>query len=450
MGTSLLLYLAVTSSCWQYPAIHNEKECIKSNPVKNLWSFLSHYNPKNTYLTDNELRILLARDNLNPEVIDKVATTIECAERHNLDYKPILTVIDYSISANKKRFWVYDLMNKKLLYHTYVSHGITSGALLTEFFSNTYNSKASSIGVYKTNNSYWGRDGLSMRLTGVDNGFNDNAHGRAIVMHGGWYVDESFINNYGRPGRSWGCPALPTNMVKKVINTIKDDTLMVMYYPTENWFTKSKYLNCKNFVHKPSKINLNVKPFVKLDNKREEVLFVRNSKNSNSETILAIPASVYARVFVKQPPVERMLRRQIEKREYIAISKNEYLALAKHPENLLQEILNEIQFVTPEIVMERGYYKTKMKITNLGKILALRTNANAKKYLQQASNTQNTIEITNDKIITPNTNKTDALATESISKPENSEPTSELLIIDSDKGAIKLTPSDRFIRWIGL
>ena len=106
---------------------------------------------------------------------------------------------------------------KKLLFHTYVSHGITSGTLLTNYFSNKYNSKASSIGVYKTEKAYYGREGLSLRLDGLDRSFNDNASNRSVVMHGGWYVDEHFIKKYGRPGRSWGCPALPLNFINPLL-----------------------------------------------------------------------------------------------------------------------------------------------------------------------------------------------------------------------------------------
>lgn len=90
------------------------------------------------------------------------------------------------------------------MFHTYVSHGIRSGSLLTNYFSNKHNSKASSIGVYLTDQTYYGRDGLSLRLTGLDKGFNDNATSRYVVMHGGWYVDENFIKNMAEQAEAGG------------------------------------------------------------------------------------------------------------------------------------------------------------------------------------------------------------------------------------------------------
>ena len=130
------------------------------------------------------------------------------------------------------------------MYHMVLNPATSPGALMTNYFSNKFNSKASSIGVYKTEQAYYGRDGLSLRLDGLDQSFNDNASNRSVVMHSGWYVEESFIKKYGRPGRSWGCPALPLENSQAIINTIKDKSLLVIYYPSDRWFAKSKFLNC--------------------------------------------------------------------------------------------------------------------------------------------------------------------------------------------------------------
>src|SRR3990167_1240369 len=181
---------------------------------------------------------------LHLAVIHKVLTIIKCADQHQLARNQILTIIDYSLSAREKRLWVFDLAEKKLLFHTYVSHGIKSGELLTTWFSNKYDSKSSSLGVYKTEKTYYGRDGLSLKLNGLESGFNDHAYGRSIVMHGGWYVDEQFINKYGRSGRSWGCPALPIHLTAPILNTIKDNSLFIIYYPNDHWFLTSKFLTC--------------------------------------------------------------------------------------------------------------------------------------------------------------------------------------------------------------
>src|SRR3990167_3161690 len=137
--------------------------------------------------------MLKEQKSLNSALVDKVLTTLVCSKMHHVDHNNILTIIDYSLPSSEKRLWIFDLKAKKLLFYTYVSHGITSGSLRSEYFSNKYNSRASSIGVFKTEQAYYGREGLSLKLEGLDRGFNDNAFNRYIVMHGGWYVNEPFI-----------------------------------------------------------------------------------------------------------------------------------------------------------------------------------------------------------------------------------------------------------------
>ena len=136
----------------------------------------------------NDIATMLNQNNvgLQTAVIDKVLTILECTQARHIEHTPILTVIDYSLHANTKRLWVFNLNEKKLLFHTYVSHGIKSGALSSNFFSNKYDSKTSSIGVYTTDKAYYGREGLSLKLNGLEEGFNDHAYNRSLVMHGGW------------------------------------------------------------------------------------------------------------------------------------------------------------------------------------------------------------------------------------------------------------------------
>lgn len=194
------------------------------NSFSNL--FMQHMNnPKvvNSLKTIHEkyLATLFDKSGLSPAARDTALITLSCAKLDTLSNNNIFTFIDYSLPANTKRIWVFDIANDKLLYNTYVSHGLGSGTIEADFFSNRYNSKASSIGVYTTKNSYYGRNGLSLQLDGLDQGFNDNASNRALVMHGGWYVTEEFIKKYGRSGRSWGCPALPKDQTQEIINTIK-------------------------------------------------------------------------------------------------------------------------------------------------------------------------------------------------------------------------------------
>ena len=301
---------------------------------------------------------------LRPEVINKVLTTLNCAAKLHVDHSYILTVIDYSLPSNQKRLWVFDLKEKKLLFHTYVSHGIKSGALHTQYFSNRYNSKASSIGVYQTQKAYYGRDGLSLRLDGLDRSFNDNASNRAVVMHSGWYVEEDFIKKYGRPGRSWGCPALPLKNSNNIINTIKDKSLMVIYYPSDPWFSHSKFLNCEMVSQSLTAIP---KDTAAPDEEREAILFAGDNKSHDMKPVVAVEASRYQALFHKTVPLSRMLRRQIQKEEYVALSVAELNELAN---NFLPE---SVHFVMPVIKEVRsGYYETQMHLLNYGKIIAIK------------------------------------------------------------------------------
>jgi hypothetical protein len=308
---------------------------------------------------------------LSLAAINQVVATLTCATNHNVEHNNMLVVIDYSLPSNKKRLWVFSLAEKKLLFHTYVSHGLKSGVLATQYFSNKYNSKASSLGVYKTEKTYYGRHGLSLALNGLDPGFNDNAGGRAVVMHGGWYVNEDFIKRYGRAGRSWGCPAVPEDVKEPLINAIKDHALLVVYYPSERWFQKSKFLTCNKMLQNKmlGKADDELTPPTDASQVREPVLFADiHTKNKHAETepILVVRASRYEELFHRKPPLERMLRRQINNIEYIALSSSEFNLLAMQ----MKEGLNDISFVVPEIKMIRGYYATEMKIVPLGKIEA--------------------------------------------------------------------------------
>ena len=71
---------------------------------------------------------------------------------------------------------------------------------------------------------------------------NDNAYRRDIVFHGARYVNAKVASQYGRSGRSWGCPAVNQTEIKPLINTIKDRTVVFAYYPDSNWLNSSKFL----------------------------------------------------------------------------------------------------------------------------------------------------------------------------------------------------------------
>lgn len=155
--------------------------------------------------------------------------------------KSVLTVVDFTKHSNRKRLWSIDLEAGKVLMNTLVAHGRNTGEAKALKFSNQPNSYMSSLGFYVTDKTYFGKHGLSLRLKGVDEGFNTNAMERAIVMHGADYATEAFVKQYGRLGRSLGCPAVPRELSKELIETVKDET--VLYIHGSDTSYKSAYLN---------------------------------------------------------------------------------------------------------------------------------------------------------------------------------------------------------------
>ncbi len=154
----------------------------------------------------------------------------------------LVTVIDYRLPSTEPRLWVLDLAADRVLYHELVAHGGGTGENEARDFSNVVGSKQSSIGVFVTAETYVGSNGYSLRLDGLEPGFNDQARRRAIVMHGAWYVSEELAGKQGRIGRSWGCPAVREPVARELIDTIAGGTLLVGYYPDEGWLTSSEFV----------------------------------------------------------------------------------------------------------------------------------------------------------------------------------------------------------------
>ena len=156
--------------------------------------------------------------------------------------KEILTIVDFSQSSHKKRMYIIDVKNYKVLVNTFVAHGKNTGLQNATNFSNTPESLQSSLGFYVTTSTYFGKHGLSLRLDGKDRGFNDKAMERAIVVHGAAYIGSHRLGS-AYQGRSFGCPAVPQEMSDKVINTIKDGTCLFIYHPSKSYLHGSKILN---------------------------------------------------------------------------------------------------------------------------------------------------------------------------------------------------------------
>lgn len=154
-----------------------------------------------------------------------------------------LTVIDFSQPSTSKRLWVYDLRSRELLFNDFVSHGRNSGENIATSFSNEPESNMSSIGLFRAGESYSGKHGYSLRLDGLEPGFNDRARARAIVIHGAEYVDGALAASQGRLGRSLGCPAVRPELARPLIDAVKDGGFVFAYYPDPGWLHASTYLN---------------------------------------------------------------------------------------------------------------------------------------------------------------------------------------------------------------
>lgn len=182
-------------------------------------------------------------EDLSPNVLELALQAVESAKKQGIGNSNILGVIDFSLPSTKRRFWVLDMEQKRVLFHEFVAHGKGSGENFATSFSNRPGSSQSSLGLYVTESTYEGEHGYSLRLQGLEQGINDQARSRAIVLHGAWYVSQSMIEQHQRLGRSLGCPAVDNSVVKPLIDTLKEGHLLFAYYPDQHWLSTSRFLN---------------------------------------------------------------------------------------------------------------------------------------------------------------------------------------------------------------
>ena len=154
----------------------------------------------------------------------------------------VITICDFSQPSENKRMYIIDVKKFKVLLNTYVAHGKNSGLSYAKRFSNRFRSLQSSLGFYITKNTYFGEHGLSLKLSGQERGFNDNAEKRAVVLHGARYIGDRRQSS-AYMGRSYGCPAVPQQLAPKVINLIKDGSCLFIYHPSRSYLHGSKILN---------------------------------------------------------------------------------------------------------------------------------------------------------------------------------------------------------------
>ena len=182
----------------------------------------------------------------DPAVLAMALESRDCAQRAGI-VPPAqrLAVIDYTRPSTERRLWVFDLGTPRLLFAEHVAHGRGSGDNLASHFSNDDGSHQSRLGLFETSETYVGGNGYSLRMDGLEPGFNDRARDRSIVMHGAWYVNPALATRQGRLGRSYGCPAVRPDVARPVIDSLKGGQLLFAYYPDADWLKRSQLLDCK-------------------------------------------------------------------------------------------------------------------------------------------------------------------------------------------------------------
>ncbi len=232
-----------------------KSETPKSSGDKNFPSLLSNSanSPVLKRLADSVYDLIgLGEYGLERDVFYNAFKGYEYLESRGLLKKTnLLTICDYSQSSNNKRLYVIDLLDSRLLFNTYVSHGKNSGNEFATSFSNYDNSNKSSQGFLVTGGTYNGRAGYCMRFDGMEAGINDRVKSRGIVLHGSRFVNENIMTERGTIGHSLGCPAVPLEMHKKIIEAVKGGSCFFINTPDE-WYTHNSTILNSQFDITPS------------------------------------------------------------------------------------------------------------------------------------------------------------------------------------------------------
>lgn len=191
------------------------------------------------------VQLSAAAPELEARVLEKALRALQCATRAGAKPAQRLAVIDFSLPSSQARLWLFDLVRGVLVLRDRVAHGENSGYKYARRFSNAEGSYQSSLGLFRTRESYTGRYGYSLRMDGLEPGVNDRARERAIVIHPADYVGDDWVRRNGRIGRSQGCPAVRPEVADRVVDSLKDGQYMFAYYPDPAWLDNSMFLNCE-------------------------------------------------------------------------------------------------------------------------------------------------------------------------------------------------------------
>jgi hypothetical protein len=182
---------------------------------------------------------------LNKQALQHALAAMQCVVNHGAEPARRLAVIDYSRPSTERRLWIFDLQRKRLLLRDFVAHGRKSGENFAQVFSNRLGSHQTSLGLFRTAESYRGKHGYSLRMDGLEPGLNDLARERAIVIHGAAYVSPRLVQSQGRIGRSLGCPAVRPEVARMVVDQLKGGQFLFAWHSNQRWLQGSAYLECK-------------------------------------------------------------------------------------------------------------------------------------------------------------------------------------------------------------
>jgi hypothetical protein len=239
MSATGMLLIAITSISLSFKGSRPENRMSAAG-----FSFAKPSHSKSSFISTTYANITASGANLSEQVFKMaIAGFDKLHAQGRLNKDSILTIIDFSKSSREKRMHVVDLKSGNLVFNSVVAHGRNTGDEFAKSFSNQPNSHKSSLGFYVTGSTYIGSNGYSLVLDGVEKGFNDKAKERAIVIHGAAYANEKVLQNGNRLGRSYGCPALPEHLNKKVIEKIKGGNCLFIFYPDQQYLINSKLIN---------------------------------------------------------------------------------------------------------------------------------------------------------------------------------------------------------------
>lgn len=244
LGIPVLLLFSFIKKPVSFNSVKVEKKVIVNNAIAAEEANIhNHAAELSTFSTTVYRRLSLNDRGLSKKAFNyAVKGYLHLQEQGKLKNEDLLTIVDFSQSSRKKRFYLMDMKHGKLLQNTYVAHAKNSGVDKANSFSNIVGAEKSSLGFYVTKGTYTGKHGLSLRMEGLDKGFNDNAEKRAVVVHGADYVNAGRVLS-AYMGRSQGCPAVPMEDYIQIINRIKGGSTLFIYYPSADYLQNSTVLN---------------------------------------------------------------------------------------------------------------------------------------------------------------------------------------------------------------